>query len=58
MKVENVFKRFIFYHLKKRGIQTVYWVLNQKEDFDRAVKAKVDCIMTDCPSYMQELLKR
>jgi hypothetical protein len=34
-------------HLKKRGILTFYFILNEEEDFDRAVGKGCSGIMTD-----------
>ena len=39
--------KFLTRHLKRRGIQVTYWVINSKKDLDKAIKAGADCIMTD-----------
>ena len=40
MKFLNISSPPLFYHLKKRGIFVIYWVLNDIEDFKRADKVK------------------
>ena len=57
LELLKYFDRFIFNHLKRRGIQTTYWVLNEKEEFDKALKSGVDCIMSDYPSYIMKFAK-
>ncbi len=47
---------YIFPHLKRRGIEVVYWVLNTQKDFSRAIRAGVDGIITDCPQTLRRYL--
>lgn len=51
-------RRFIFDHLRKRGIQTYLWVLNTDEDYERAFKLGVTGVMTDYPTRLKEFLER
>jgi len=55
MKWGGLIDKFVFYHLKRRGIQTCYWVLNHTEDIEKAKKSNVDVVMTDCPSLIQKI---
>lgn len=45
-------------HLNKRGVLTMYWVLNEDDEILAAVK---DCsmavIMTDRPRHVQSILR-
>ena len=49
----NLLDCIIFYHLKRRGIEIVYWVMNTHEEYNRAIRAKVDGIITDCPTQLK-----
>ena len=46
--------RLVFWHLQRRGINVVLFVLNQEEDFIEASKYGVDGIMTDFPSRLSK----
>lgn len=48
----NIADKLIFYHLKKRGVEIIYWALNKPEEFERAIKSGVDGIITDCPTLL------
>lgn len=63
----------LFEHLRKRGILVFYWVLNDPDDYRRAVqvhlflhlgclcwdfKAGVTGIMTDSPTLLHEYLNK
>ncbi|ELT91116.1 hypothetical protein CAPTEDRAFT_117554 [Capitella teleta] len=48
--------RSIFQHLSARGIQTYLWVLNDREDFERAFRYGVTGVMTDFPSRLTEYM--
>ena len=41
--------KLIFFHLKRRGILPIVWVLNKYEEFDRAVSLGAAGMMTDYP---------
>ena len=58
IRIQNLCDRIVFAHLKRRGIQTAYWVLNTKEDVERAMKGGVDCVMTDCPSVVKGFVRK
>ncbi len=52
-------RRWLFEHLKARGIPTYVWVLNSEEEFDRAFNdLNVSGVMTDYPSLLKDYLKR
>ena len=50
--------RVLFWHLRRRGIRVVVFVLNREEEFREAVGWGVDGIMTDYPTKLKEFLKR
>lgn len=51
-------RKSLFEHLKKRGVQTYLWVLNNEDEFDRAFKQLgVTGVMTDYPTKLQEYLR-
>lgn len=43
-------------HLRKRGIPTYFWVLNDEEDFQKAFDLGAEGVMTDCPTKLREWL--
>jgi hypothetical protein len=43
----NFFSRFFIWHLKKRGILTFYFILNEDEDYRNAIDKGCSGIMTD-----------
>ncbi|KAG1662886.1 Lysophospholipase D GDPD1 [Nymphon striatum] len=49
-------RRFIFEHLKKRDIQVFLWVLNDEEDFKKALDLGATGIMTDYPTKLRKFL--
>ena len=44
--------RLLFWHLQKRGIKVVLFVLNSEKAFASAIKYNIDGIMTDFPSLL------
>ncbi|XP_076325400.1 lysophospholipase D GDPD1-like [Tachypleus tridentatus] len=46
----------LFHHLKKRGIQTYLWVLNEDKDYENAFQLGVTGVMTDYPSKLRKYL--
>ncbi|XP_038670557.1 lysophospholipase D GDPD1 [Scyliorhinus canicula] len=50
-------RKSLFEHLKARGIQVYIWVLNDKEDFERAFKLGATGVMTDYPIQLKEFLE-
>jgi glycerophosphoryl diester phosphodiesterase len=48
----------VFWHLHKRGVVTVYWVLNSEVDFEDCVKQGVHGIMTDTPTLLRSYLDK
>ncbi|KAK9513048.1 hypothetical protein O3M35_001328 [Rhynocoris fuscipes] len=46
----------LFKHLKKRGIQTYVWVLNNENEFKKVYDLGVTGIMTDYPSRLKQFL--
>ncbi len=58
VRLMNALDVVLFPHLKRRGIKTVYWVLNTPEDVRAAMRSGVDCVMTDRPAMMQEVVEQ
>ncbi|XP_071482036.1 lysophospholipase D GDPD1-like [Diadema antillarum] len=48
-----VIRPCLFRHLQRRGIKIYLWVLNSEREWNRAIKLKVDGIMTDYPSKLK-----
>ncbi|XP_055937918.1 lysophospholipase D GDPD1-like isoform X1 [Argiope bruennichi] len=51
-------RKALFDHLSKRGIQTYLWVLNDEEDFERALELGATGIMTDYPTKLRKFLDK
>lgn len=49
-----IVRKFLISHLRKRGIPTFLWVLNEKEDFQRAFDLGASGVMTDRPTLLRE----
>lgn len=49
--------RLVFWHLRRRGIKVIVFVLNNSEGFTLASQYNVDGIMTDFPSRLVEFYK-
>lgn len=58
LKCFNFFSWFFIRHLKKRGILTFYFILNDEEDFDRALNKGCSGIMTDLTEDLEKYLKK
>ena len=45
-------------HLRKRGVPVIFWVINERKDFERSLSYK-GCvgIMTDMPGSLSDYLK-
>ncbi len=54
----NFFSRLWIPHLKKRGILTFYFILNDEEDFETAISIGCSGIMTDLPTKLNKYLKK
>ncbi len=46
----NLISRLFIPHLRKRGILTFYWIVNDKEGWNKAISMGCRGIMTDIPS--------
>lgn len=46
----------MFFHLKKRGIIPILWVVNETEEFERGIKTGCCGLMTDSPKKLKEYL--
>ncbi|CAG2257883.1 GDE4_7 [Mytilus edulis] len=46
----------LFNHLRRRGMQTYLWVLNDEEEYTRAFRLGADGVMTDFPTKLKEYL--
>ncbi|PRP88208.1 glycerophosphodiester phosphodiesterase domain-containing protein 1-like [Planoprotostelium fungivorum] len=44
----------LFSHLKKRGVSIILWTPNTHEEFEQAMRAGVDGIMTDYPLLLRQ----
>ena len=53
----NLIGRLFIPHLRKRGILTFYWIVNEEEDWERAVSMGCRGIMTDEPTKLAAFLK-
>ena len=58
MKAANILMGLLAYHLRLRGIMTVYWVCNCEDDFRRAIKYGASGIMTDSPELLHNYLTK
>ncbi|XP_071944080.1 lysophospholipase D GDPD1-like [Antedon mediterranea] len=47
----------LFSHLKKRGIEVYLWVLNEEDDWERALRLGVSGIMTDYPTQLKNFME-
>ena len=54
----NLVSRLFIPHLRKRGILTFYWIVNEEDGWERAVAMGSRGIMTDRPSDLALFLKR
>lgn len=45
------------WHLNRRGIPVIFWVLNNEEDWDKAIKMGANGIMTDRPKALKHYIK-
>ncbi|XP_033102217.1 lysophospholipase D GDPD1-like isoform X2 [Anneissia japonica] len=52
-----IMSKFLFSHLKKRGIEVYLWVLNEEEDWERALKLGASGIMTDYPEQLKNFMQ-
>nr|XP_033800813.1 lysophospholipase D GDPD3 [Geotrypetes seraphini] len=52
-----IMRKSLIKHLKDRGIQVYFWVLNKEKHFQRAWEYEVTGIMTDYPSSLQMFMK-
>lgn len=46
----------LFNHLRRRGMQTYLWVLNDEEEYTRAFRLGADGVMTDFPTKLKKYL--
>ncbi|XP_048837511.1 lysophospholipase D GDPD1-like isoform X2 [Brienomyrus brachyistius] len=51
-------RKTMFEHLKARGIQVYVWVLNDEEDFQRALDLGATGIMTDFPTKLKDFMEK
>lgn len=51
-------RSLLYTHLKSRGINTCFWVLQSDDEFTRAFKLGAAGVMTDYPTRLQQYLKR
>ena len=57
IKLFNLLGRLFIPHLRKRGILTFYWIVNDEEGFEDAVDSGCAGIMTDRTTFLAEYLK-
>ena len=53
----NIFQKSLFYHLDKRGVPVVPWVLNSENEYNAATKLQIHGLITDCPSKLRKFLE-
>lgn len=53
----NLMSRLFIPHLRKRGIITFYWIINEPDEIDSAISTGCAGIMTDTPSKLARQLK-
>ena len=53
----NLISRLFIPHLRKRGILTFYWIVNDEEGWEKAISMGCRGIMTDIPSQLSVYLK-
>jgi len=58
VKFSNWVAKPLIWHLKKRGIMTMFWVCNEEEHFERAIRLGAQGIMTDDPYLLSAYLKK
>lgn len=58
MRFFGLMSRLFVPHLRKRGILTFFWIVNDEEDWETAVNMGSRGIMTDCPSQLHQYLLR
>ena len=54
----NFISRLFVPHLRKRGILTFFWIVNEEDGWDKAVSIGCQGVMTDCPSNFSAYLKQ
>ena len=52
----NLISRLFIPHLRKRGILTFYWIVNDEEGWERAIGMGCKGIMTDMPTELRKYL--
>ena len=53
----NLISRLFIPNLRKRGILTFFWIVNEEEDWEKAISIGCQGIMTDRPSALNKYLK-
>lgn len=53
----NLDKKTYIKRAHRRGIAVQFWTINDKEEMRRLINLGADCIMTDSPDILYELLK-
>jgi hypothetical protein len=54
----DLLSRLYVPHLRKRGIMTFYWIVNEERDFERAAARGSAGIISDSPSRLASYLKK
>lgn len=54
--IESFYFKLIVWHMNRRGIPVVFWVLNCEEDWNKGIRMGANGLMTDYPSRMKEFL--
>lgn len=49
-------RKKLFKHLEDRGIQVIFWVLNEDKDFEKAFSSGATGVMTDYPTSLRKYL--
>ena len=54
--IESFYFRLVVWHMNRRGIPVVFWVLNCEEDWNKGISMGANGLMTDYPKRMKEFL--
>lgn len=59
LRIMTMNSKYLYRHLRKRGVLVVVWVLNEDEEFEEALSFgdDIDGMMTDCPSKLRNFIK-
>lgn len=56
--IEKWYFGLVSWHMNRRGIPVVFWVLNSNKDWELGIKMRANGLMTDFPSRLKQFLKK